>query len=153
MAWRSKTTHEAWVASPAVWEMSKHSMRRLASVRGGGSDCDSGCDSGCGVFSGAASFGVSLWVLLGALGVVSSMSSSSTSASARVRACCEPSSAKRRASCRAALCCAICSQMRRCSRGWCTTLICRPAKADRASSRAGRRAKGVTRTGGMLPPM
>ena len=28
MRWSSKTTHEACVASPAVWLMSKHSMRK-----------------------------------------------------------------------------------------------------------------------------
>jgi hypothetical protein len=56
----SNTTHEACVASPAVWLMSKHSMRNCAG---------------------------------------SAMSRSSASTSARVRCCCEPSSAKQSRQC------------------------------------------------------
>ena len=53
--------------------------------------------------------------------VRSSTARSSASTSARVRACCEPSSASSRASAISAPLMHISSQTRRCSRGWCWT--------------------------------
>ena len=77
-----------------------------------------------------------------------SITKSSASTRARVRACWEPSSDSRRANCKSAFVWHISSQVRRCSRGWCTALIFTPLCSDKADSKAddtaGKKASAAT---------